>query len=68
MKKLSWRKKTETVGLRRWRVFEAARNAAGKKVKIAMVGKYFATGDYKLADSYVSVIEAIKQGPLGCRV
>ncbi len=61
MKKLSLRKKTETVGLRRWRAFEAARNAAGKKVKIAMVGKYFATGDYKLADSYVSVIEAIKQ-------
>jgi len=30
------------------------------EVKIAVVGKYFATGDYKLADSYVSVIEAIK--------
>jgi CTP synthase len=29
-------------------------------VKIAMVGKYFVTGDYKLADSYVSVIEALK--------
>ena len=31
-----------------------------KEVKIAMVGKYFTTGDYKLSDSYVSVIEAIK--------
>ncbi len=30
-----------------------------KSVKIAMVGKYFATGDYQLADSYVSVIEAL---------
>ncbi len=30
-----------------------------KPVKIAMVGKYFATGDYQLADSYVSVIEAL---------
>jgi CTP synthase len=29
-------------------------------LKIAMVGKYFATGDYKLTDSYVSVIEALK--------
>ncbi len=32
----------------------------GKKVKIAVVGKYFATGDYKLSDSYVSVVEAVK--------
>lgn len=31
-----------------------------QEVNIAMVGKYFATGDYKLADSYVSVIEALK--------
>ena len=30
------------------------------KLKIAMVGKYFVTGDYQLADSYVSVIEALK--------
>ena len=29
-------------------------------VKIALVGKYFATGDYKLVDSYVSVVEAIR--------
>ncbi len=30
-----------------------------KEVNIAMVGKYFTTGDYKLSDSYVSVVEAI---------
>jgi len=29
-------------------------------VKIAMVGKYFETGDFILSDSYLSVIEAIK--------
>ena len=29
-------------------------------VKIAIVGKYFQTGDFTLADSYISVIEAIK--------
>lgn len=29
-------------------------------VKIAMVGKYFVTGDYELVDSYVSVVEAIR--------
>ncbi len=61
MKKLGLRKKTVVGGLARWKKFEAARSTAKKKVKIAMVGKYFATGDYKLADSYVSVIEAIKQ-------
>lgn len=35
-------------------------NKNKKEVKIAMVGKYFVTGDYKLADAYVSVIEALK--------
>jgi len=30
------------------------------KVRIAMVGKYFATGNFTLADSYISVIEAVK--------
>ena len=30
-----------------------------KEVKIAMVGKYFVTGEFQLADSYVSVIEAL---------
>lgn len=29
-------------------------------VRIAMVGKYFVTGEYELLDSYVSVIEAMK--------
>lgn len=29
-------------------------------VKIAVVGKYFATGSYTLCDSYVSVVEALK--------
>lgn len=31
-----------------------------KPVKIGIVGKYFGTGDFTLADSYLSVIEAIK--------
>lgn len=33
-----------------------------KTVEIAVVGKYFETGDYKLSDVYVSVIEALKHG------
>ncbi len=31
-----------------------------KEIEIAIVGKYFATGDFSLSDSYISVIEAIK--------
>ncbi|MBI4120323.1 MAG: CTP synthase [Parcubacteria group bacterium] len=31
-----------------------------KKINIAIVGKYFSTGSFVLADSYISVIEAIK--------
>jgi CTP synthase len=31
-----------------------------KKVTVGMIGKYFNTGDFKLPDSYVSVIEALK--------
>jgi len=37
-------------------------NNSVKSIKIAIVGKYFATGDYVLPDSYISVIEAIKHG------
>lgn len=35
-------------------------NTSEKSVNIAVVGKYFETGDYKLSDVYVSVVEAIK--------
>lgn len=47
--------------LSQWKKFASLHQKANKEVKIAMVGKYFATGDYKLSDSYISVIEALKQ-------
>ena len=47
-------------GLKEWKQFVDKIDKAKRVVKIAMVGKYFATGDFTLADSYVSVIEAIK--------
>ncbi len=31
-----------------------------RELKVAVVGKYFGTGNFTLADSYISVIEAIK--------
>ncbi len=43
-----------------WDQFILKMKSAKKSVKIAMVGKYFATGNFTLADSYISVIQAVK--------
>jgi CTP synthase len=37
-------------------------NSAKAEVNIGVVGKYYETGAYKLADVYISVVEAIKHG------
>lgn len=47
-------------GLTDWKKFVDRINSDRKESKIAIVGKYFATGDYQLADSYLCVIEALK--------
>ena len=46
--------------LRAWHRLVASIRRSRKPVKIGIVGKYFGTGDFILADSYISVIEAIK--------
>lgn len=46
--------------LKEWREFVSKIDSSKKVVEIAIVGKYFSTGDFTLADSYISVIEAIK--------
>jgi CTP synthase len=43
-----------------WRKIAAAVKRPKKEVNIGIVGKYFATGDFTLSDSYISVIEAIR--------
>jgi CTP synthase len=43
-----------------WKNFTKRANNATDTLKIAMIGKYFETGDFILSDSYLSVIEAIK--------
>src|SRR3989344_1025705 len=43
-----------------WREFVKRVNTAEKVLKVAIVGKYFSTGDFTLTDSYISVIEALK--------
>ena len=58
LKKLGLKRKTKD--LVAWRGFIERVKKSEKQVKIGIVGKYFSTGDFTLADSYVSVIEAIK--------
>ncbi|HVB20093.1 MAG TPA: CTP synthase [Candidatus Paceibacterota bacterium] len=44
-----------------WKRFvKAAINKKAPEIHIAIVGKYFDTGDFVLSDAYLSVIEAIK--------
>ena len=43
-----------------WRKLIQSIEDSKKEVKIAVVGKYFGTGDYQLEDVYVSVIESLK--------
>lgn len=55
--------KRKEIELSPWRNFvQKTRKARseGKHVHIAVVGKYFDTGDFVLSDAYVSVIEALK--------
>ena len=51
------KKKTNMV---KWKSFVKKVKAKKNPVKIAIVGKYFDTGDFVLSDAYLSVIEAIK--------
>jgi CTP synthase len=55
------------LGLRRsashiddWKTLQRKRSGAQDEVHIAIVGKYFESGDYVLSDAYVSIIEALK--------
>lgn len=46
--------------LKNWKSFAHKIKNAKNEVNIAIVGKYFDTGDFVLSDAYISVIEAIK--------
>ncbi len=43
-----------------WKKFVAKTKNGKKEVKIAVIGKYFSSGDFVLSDVYISVLEAIK--------
>lgn len=52
--------KGRNTDLTEWKNFvNKVKNGKNKK-KIAVVGKYFETGDFTLSDSYISVIEAVE--------
>jgi len=52
--------KSRKMDLSEWSAFVRKVKNTKKEVTIAIVGKYFDTGDFVLSDAYVSVIEAIK--------
>jgi CTP synthase len=52
--------KNNKADLSKWKNFVKSRESSKVPIKIAVVGKYFDTGDFVLADSYLSVIEAVK--------
>jgi len=51
-----------------WKKMVAASKTKSPVVNIGIVGKYFASGDFSLGDSYISVIEAIKHAAAYNRV
>ncbi len=60
LKLLKLPKRSTSTGLTDWKKFVGKIRSANKEVHIAIVGKYFDTGDFVLSDAYLSVIEAIK--------
>jgi len=52
--------KSKKADLSEWSSFVDRIYKENKPLSIAIVGKYFDTGEYTLSDSYISVIEAIK--------
>lgn len=53
--------KRRSSDLSKWHIFIQKILGAKKHVKIGIVGKYFRSGDFSLEDSYVCVMEAVKQ-------
>jgi CTP synthase len=53
--------KEKKPNLKSWQNLVSQINRSKKEVNIAVVGKYFETGDdYKISDAYISVVESLK--------
>ncbi|MCA9351264.1 CTP synthase [Patescibacteria group bacterium] len=63
LRKLSLKSRSNQKGIKNrqaWNRFVNKTKKSQGEVSIAIVGKYFGTGDFVLSDAYVSVIEALK--------
>lgn len=60
LKRLKLKSRGKDKSWNEWEGFVRKVHRAKDTVRIAVVGKYFDTGDFMFADSYISVIEAIK--------
>lgn len=60
LKRLGLKSRGKNDAWRDWEVFVRKSHNAKDEVRIAVVGKYFDTGDFMFSDSYLSVIEALK--------
>jgi len=52
--------KARKKGLDEWEKMVNTAKSTNKKVKIAIIGKYFQSGSFFVPDSYISIIEAVK--------
>lgn len=63
LNRLDIKKSKSKTGLNEWLDFAKKSKKildGNKEVRIAIVGKYFDTGDFVLSDAYISIIEALK--------
>jgi len=60
IKKLKLQKRVGKSNLVNWKKFVKKVHNGGQELNIAIVGKYFDSGDFVLSDAYISVIEAVK--------
>lgn len=56
----AFKMKVKVKNLKEWRKEVERIRGIDKKIKIGIVGKYFNSGSFMLADSYISVIESVK--------
>lgn len=60
LKRLKLKSRGKNDAWKEWEDFVRKSHRAKDEVRIAVVGKYFDTGDFVLSDSYLSIIEALK--------
>lgn len=60
LKTLQIKPKTKKSDIKEWSAVMEKAKGAKRDVKIAIVGKYFGTGNFTLSDAYISVIESAK--------